>query len=33
VKKPTFVFPATDQTGFLKLAYVIENTGVSPDRR
>jgi hypothetical protein len=28
VKKPTFVFPATNQTSFLKLAYVLENTGV-----
>lgn len=28
VKKPTFVFPVTDQTSFLKLAYVLENTGV-----
>ena len=28
VKKPTFVFPVTDQAGFLKLAYVLENTGV-----
>ncbi len=28
VKKPTFVFPVTDQPGFLKLAYVLENTGV-----
>lgn len=27
-KKPTFVFPATDQASFLKLAYVLENTGV-----
>jgi hypothetical protein len=27
-KKPTFVFPVTDQAGFLKLAYVLENTGV-----
>jgi hypothetical protein len=28
IKKPTFVFPVTDQAGFLKLAYVLENTGV-----
>lgn len=28
VKKPTFVFPVTDQASFLKLAYVLENTGV-----
>jgi hypothetical protein len=28
VKKPTFVFPVTDQAAFLKLAYVLENTGV-----
>jgi hypothetical protein len=28
VKKPTFVFPVTNQSGFLKLAYVLENTGV-----
>jgi Ferritin-like domain len=28
VKKPTFNFPATDQASFLKLAYVLENTGV-----
>jgi hypothetical protein len=28
VKKPTFVFPATDQASFLKLAYVLENVGV-----
>jgi hypothetical protein len=27
-KKPTFAFPVTDQTSFLKLAYVLENTGV-----
>jgi hypothetical protein len=27
-KKPTFVFPATNQSSFLKLAYVLENTGV-----
>jgi hypothetical protein len=25
---PTFVFPVKDQAGFLKLAYVLENTGV-----
>lgn len=28
VKKPTFVFPVTNQASFLKLAYVLENTGV-----
>jgi hypothetical protein len=28
-KKPTFVFPVTDQKSFLKLAYLLENTGVS----
>ena len=28
VAKPTFVFPATDEKSFLKLAYVLENTGV-----
>ena len=28
VKKPTFVFPATDQASFLKLAYTLENIGV-----
>jgi rubrerythrin len=28
VKKPTFAFPVTNQAGFLKLAYVLENTGV-----
>lgn len=28
VKKPIFVFPVTDQASFLKLAYVLENTGV-----
>ncbi len=28
VKKPTFAFPVSDQTSFLKLAYVLENTGV-----
>ncbi len=28
VKKPTFSFPVTDQASFLKLAYVLENTGV-----
>jgi hypothetical protein len=27
-KKPTFAFPVTNQAGFLKLAYVLENTGV-----
>jgi hypothetical protein len=28
VKKPTFAFPVTNQAGFLKLAYTLENTGV-----
>ncbi len=28
-KKPTFNFPVTNQATFLKLAYVLENTGVS----
>jgi hypothetical protein len=28
-KKPTFAFPVTSQAGFLKLAYLLENTGVS----
>ncbi len=28
VSKPTFSFPVTNQAGFLKLAYVLENTGV-----
>ncbi len=28
VKKPTFAFPAKDEKSFLKLAYVLENTGV-----
>jgi Ferritin-like domain len=28
VAKPSFVFPATNQASFLKLAYVLENTGV-----
>jgi hypothetical protein len=28
VKRPTFVFPVRDQASFLKLAYVLENTGV-----
>jgi hypothetical protein len=28
VKQPTFVFPVTNQASFLKLAYVLENTGV-----
>ncbi len=27
-KKPKFSFPVSDQAGFLKLAYVLENTGV-----
>jgi hypothetical protein len=27
-KKPTFAFPVSDPAGFLKLAYVLENTGV-----
>jgi hypothetical protein len=27
-KKPKFAFPVTDQASFLKLAYVLENTGV-----
>jgi hypothetical protein len=27
-KKPKFVFPVTGQASFLKLAYVLENTGV-----
>jgi Ferritin-like domain len=27
-KQPKFVFPVTDQASFLKLAYVLENTGV-----
>jgi hypothetical protein len=27
-KKPMFVFPATNQASFLKLAYALENTGV-----
>jgi hypothetical protein len=26
--KPAFAFPVTNQAGFLKLAYVLENTGV-----
>jgi hypothetical protein len=29
VKQPKFAFPVTDQKSFLKLAYVLENTGVS----
>jgi hypothetical protein len=29
VKKPSFVFPAADQASFLKLAYMLENIGVS----
>ena len=29
VKKPTFMFPVTDQASFLKLAYTLENVGVS----
>jgi rubrerythrin len=28
VARPKFVFPVTDQKSFLKLAYVLENTGV-----
>ncbi len=28
VKQPTFAFPVTNQQSFLKLAYVLENTGV-----
>jgi hypothetical protein len=28
VKMPTFAFPVTNQASFLKLAYVLENTGV-----
>jgi rubrerythrin len=28
-KRPSFMFPATDQAGFLKLAYMLENVGVS----
>ncbi len=28
VKKPTFVFPVSNSASFLKLAYVLENTGV-----
>jgi hypothetical protein len=28
VKQPKFAFPVTDQASFLKLAYVLENTGV-----
>jgi rubrerythrin len=28
VKKPLFAFPVTNQATFLKLAYVLENTGV-----
>jgi rubrerythrin len=28
VKKPMFVFPGKDQKSFLKLAYILENTGV-----
>jgi hypothetical protein len=28
VAKPTFVFPATDESSFLALASVLENTGV-----
>ena len=28
VKKPTFVFPVSNQASFLKLAYLLENTGV-----
>ena len=29
VKKPSFMFRATDQASFLKLAYTLENVGVS----
>ena len=29
VAKPTFAFPVTNQASFLKLAYLLENTGVS----
>jgi hypothetical protein len=29
VAKPTFTFPVTNQASFLKLAYALENTGVS----
>ena len=29
VKKPSFMFPATDQASFLRLAYTLENVGVS----
>jgi hypothetical protein len=28
VRRPTFSFPVSEQAGFLKLAYVLENTGV-----
>jgi hypothetical protein len=28
VKKPSFTFPVKNQTGFLSLAYTLENTGV-----
>ncbi len=28
IAKPTFAFPGSDQASFLKLAYVLENTGV-----
>lgn len=28
LKKPKFAFPVSDQAGFLKLAYALENTGV-----
>ena len=28
VKKPRFAFPVSDQKGYLKLAYALENTGV-----
>jgi hypothetical protein len=28
VKRPTFVFPVSDQKSFLKLAYTLENVGV-----
>ena len=31
VKEPTFAFPVNNQASFLKLAYVLENTGVGAD--